>query len=193
MNIEGLHYRIVWGSCMERSGGTGWDGTQMLGRVHSDFQFTFREGRNDMEAIYILGEIIEVGVKEEREYRLAFLDIRKAHDRVVREVLWDQMREAGSGSKMLRLIQRLYSENEESFRLGGIKGRRLGRSKGLRQGCILSSFLFAIYIKKAVENDEEWIRDRDGRSDSSGTNIHRPYCNVCVCVVRDWVVVVVRD
>ena len=37
---------------------------------------------------------------------------------------------------------------------GGIKGRRLGRSKGLRQGCAMSPFLFAIYIRKAVERME---------------------------------------
>ena len=107
-----------------------------------------------MEAVYILGEIIGAGVREGKEYRLAFLDIRKAYDRVVREVLWEQMKAAGYGGKMLRLIQRMYDENEGSFRLVGIKRRGLGRSKGLRQGCIMSPFLFAIYIRKAVERME---------------------------------------
>ena len=67
----------------------------------------------------------------------------------------------GGGGKMSRLIQRMYDENERSFRLcvcvwggGGIKGRRLGRNKGLRQRCILSPLLFAIYIGKAVERME---------------------------------------
>ena len=91
-----------------------------------------------MEAVYILWEIIGAGVREGKEYRLAFLDMRKAYDRVVREVLWEQMKEAEYGGKMLRLIQRMYDENEGSFRLGGggggIKGKRLGRSKGLMQG-----------------------------------------------------------
>ena len=118
--------------------------------LHSDLQFAFREGRSAMEAVYILGEIIGTGIREGKEYRLAFLDIRNAYDRVVREVLWEQMKEAGYGGKMLRLIQRMYDENEGSFRLGGVKGRRLGRSKGLRQGCVISPFLFAIYIRKAV-------------------------------------------
>ena len=89
--------------------------------VHSDLQFAFREGRSAMEAVYILREIIEVGVREGRGYRLAVLIIRKTYDRVVSEV-WDQMREAGYGGKMLWLIQRMYEENEGSFRLGEWRG-----------------------------------------------------------------------
>ena len=69
-----------------------------------------------------------------------FLDIRKAYDRVLRDVLWDQLREAGYGGKVLRLIQRLYDDNQGNFRLGGIRGRRMGRNRGLRQGCVLSPF-----------------------------------------------------
>ena len=47
-------------------------------RVHSDLQFVFREGRSAMEAVYILRKITEMRVREAREYRLAFLDIKKA-------------------------------------------------------------------------------------------------------------------
>ena len=46
-----------------------------------------------MEAVYILGEIIEIGRREGCDYKLGFLDIRKAYD--MRDVLWDQLREAG--------------------------------------------------------------------------------------------------
>ena len=144
-----------WGISWGGGGGGGGGGRAEASGVHSDLQFAFREGRSAMEAVYILGEIIGAGVREGKEYSLAFLDIRKAYDRVVRGVLWEQMKEAGYGGKMLRLIQRMYDENEGSFRLGGgNKGRRLGRSKGLRQGCIMSPFLFALYIRKAVERME---------------------------------------
>ena len=104
--------------------------------VHSDYQFPFREGRSAMKAVYILGEILEVGIRETKGYSWALLDIIKAYNRVAREVLWDQMREVGYGGKVLRLIQRLYDENEGSFRLGGIQCSRMGRSDGLREGCI---------------------------------------------------------
>ena len=63
--------------------------------VHSDLQFAFREGRSAIEAVYFLCEIIEIGIREGCDYKLGFLDIRKAYDRVLRDVLWDQLREAG--------------------------------------------------------------------------------------------------
>ena len=52
-----------------------------------------------MKTVYILGEILEVGIREAKQYRWAVLDIIKAYNRVVREVLWDQMREIGYGGK----------------------------------------------------------------------------------------------
>ena len=92
-------------------------------------------------------------------------------NRVAREVLWDQMREVGYGGKVLRLIQRLYDENEGSFRLGGIQCRRLGRSDGLRDGCILSPFLFVIYIRNAEERMVKGVLGYRDRSDNSDTNL----------------------
>ena len=53
--------------------GIGW-GDAEARVVHSDLRFAFREGRSAMEAVYILEEIIGAGVREGREYRLAFLD-----------------------------------------------------------------------------------------------------------------------
>ena len=131
--------------------------------VHSDFQFAFREGRSAMEAIYILGEILRVGIREAKECRWAFLDIRKAYNRVVREVLWE-MKEAGYGGKVLRLIQRLYDENEGSFRLGWIQDRRMGWGR-----VAVFPSLFVIYNREAVERMvRSLLGHRDRRSDNSG-------------------------
>ena len=64
--IEGLRFRVVWGSCMEIFWGTGWGVDAEARGVHSDLQIAFKEGRSALEAVFILGEIIEVGVREGR-------------------------------------------------------------------------------------------------------------------------------
>ena len=51
-----------------------------------------------------------------------------------RDILWDRMRGAGYGGKILRLIQSLYEGSEGSFRLGGIRGRRMAMMRGYKAG-----------------------------------------------------------
>ena len=131
-----------------------------------------------------------MGIRETKWYSWLVLDIIKAYNRVAREVLWDQMREVGYGGKMLRLIQRLYDENGGSFRLGGIQCSRMGRSNGLRVGCILSPFLFVIYIRKAEERLVKSVLGYRDRSDNSDANLCRWYA---MWEVGHWVVTVVRD
>ena len=60
-------------------------------------------------------------------------------------MLWKRWGEADYGGKVLRLIQRLYDDNDGNFALGGVRGRYMGRSKGLRQVCVLSP-LYLQYI-----------------------------------------------
>ena len=64
---------------------------------------------------------------------------------MVREVLWEQMKEARYGGKMLRLIQRMYDENEGSFQLGGgggggLKGGDWGGVRGWGRGALCLPF-----------------------------------------------------
>ena len=142
--------KVVW-----KDLGNRFEGDPEARGVHSDYQFPFREGRSAMKAVYILGEILEVGIRETKGYSWAVLDIIKAYNRVAREVLWDQMREVGYGGKVLRLIQRLYDENEGSFRLGGIQCSRMGRSNGLREDCIFPLPGCDLYQEGGRENGKE--------------------------------------
>ena len=119
--------------------------------IFGDFQFAFREGFSAMEAAYILGEIVEQGKKGEDGCYLAFIDIRKAYDRVNRDILWNRLREEGYGGKVLRIIQDLYRENKGCFRFEGIKTEMMDRTRGVRQGCVLSPLLFSLYINGVIK------------------------------------------
>ena len=108
-----------------------------------------------MSTGYLLGEMLKQGEEEGKEYCFGFVDIRKAYDRVDRDVLWERMEKAGYGGKMLNLIKGMYEDNRGRFRLGELRTRWMRRNRGLRQGCVLSPFLFAMYIGGVVNRLKE--------------------------------------
>jgi len=54
----------------------------------NDTQFGFRSGRGTTDAIFIVRQIQERFLEKKRELWMAFIDLEKAFDRVLREVMW---------------------------------------------------------------------------------------------------------
>ncbi len=74
----------------------------ILGKI----QHGFRKGMQSADALYILNRILAQH-GQGPGLAMAFLDIRKAYDKVNREKLWARLRELGYGGKMLRVLQAL--------------------------------------------------------------------------------------
>ena len=115
--------------------------------LRGELKFTFKQGMSAVEAVYILGEMIKSREKERGWLREGVLDVTKAYDRVVREVLWNQLKEAGCVCKVLALIQLLDENDEGNHKLGGIKGRARGwvgienSNRGVMNHCIISNIV----------------------------------------------------
>ena len=60
-------------------------------------QYGFRKGKRATDAIFMLTQVIEQKKKRGKKLGLAFLDIRKAYDRVWRRGLWETMEKKGYG------------------------------------------------------------------------------------------------
>ena len=135
-----------------------------------------------MEAVYILGEIIDKGREERKDYAFCFLDIKKAYDKVDRDILWERVAEEGYGGKMLRILKEMYRDNKVSLRLGNIRTKKMNRTKGLRQGCVLSPFLFSVYINKMIK-----------RLETSGLGIELGGKRIPLLVFADDIVLCAED
>ena len=72
--------------------------------------------------------------------------MQKAYDRVWREGLWEKLAEYGMQGKMWRVLRSIYKCVESSVLLDDRNTRFFQIDVGLRQGCLLSPILFAIYI-----------------------------------------------
>ena len=131
------NYRgIMLQSCVGKMYGKVWSkrltGDAEERGINSDLQFAFREGRCGMEAVYILGEIIDKGREEKKDYSFCFLDIKKAYDKVDRDVLWERVAEEGYGGKTLRILKEMYRDNKVSLRLGGNKNKKNEKNEGAK-------------------------------------------------------------
>jgi len=79
-----------------------------------------------------------------------FLDIRKAFDRVFRAVLWHLLFVQGLDGKMWRVLRNLSSKVESCVRVKGNLSSWFRLDTGVRQGCVLSPVLYALFINGLV-------------------------------------------
>jgi hypothetical protein len=78
------------------------------------------------------------------------LDIRKAYDTLDRDALWKRLIDVGFRGNMWRVIKNLYDVVESSVLVGQQRTEWFPVEAGVRQGCILSSILFVIFIDGLV-------------------------------------------
>jgi len=75
-----------------------------------------------------------------------FIDLEKAHDRVLREMLWRCLEKKGVSPEYIRVIKDMYEGGRTSVRrLGGVTNDFVV-GMGLHQGSTLNPFLFTLVM-----------------------------------------------
>ena len=83
---------------------------------------------------------------------LCFIDYAKAFDYVDHNELWKILKEIGIPDHLTCLLRNLYAGQEATVRTGHETMDWFKIGKGVRQGCILSSCLFNIYVESIMRN-----------------------------------------
>ena len=109
-------------------------------------QAGFRSGRSTIEQIFVLRNIIEQSVKWNASLYICFIDYEKAFDSVHRETLWMIMSSYGIPPKLVRMIQAMYKGSKCAVIDGGGKTGWFDIKSGVRQGCVISGFVFLLVI-----------------------------------------------
>ena len=81
----------------------------------------------------------------------AFIDAEKAFDRVDRSLLWHQMTQIDCGGKLLKACQEMYSDFKCCLRINHDLTDWFPSHYGVKQGCLISPSLFAIYINTLAD------------------------------------------
>ena len=76
----------------------------------------------------------------------AFMDFEKAYDTIDRHGMWQMLTVYGVGGKLLKAVQSFYVDSRACVRVGNDVSERFLVNVGLRQGCVMSPWLFNVYI-----------------------------------------------
>jgi len=114
--------------------------------VLSEEQAGFRPGRST-DHIFSISEVLKFRRSRGKQTHCAFLDIRKAYDTIHRDALWKRLIDVGIRGKMWRILKNIYDVVESCVIVGQRHTDWFTVEAGVRQGCILSPILFAIFIE----------------------------------------------
>ena len=111
-----------------------------------DMQAGFRTERSCADQIATLRIIIEQSLEFNSPLYMNFIDFEKAFDSLDREVLWKLMEHYGIPIKFIRLVQNMYQGMKCKVVHEGYLSDPFEITTGVRQGCLLSPFLFLLAV-----------------------------------------------
>ncbi len=89
--------------------------------------------------------MVEKYIEKDRKLFGAFMNLEKAYDRVDRKGLWDTLRVHRVGGQLLEGIRSFYENSCASVQVNGELNESFSVEVGVRQGCVMSPWLFNIY------------------------------------------------
>lgn len=135
----------------------------ILGRIQAktetevaDEQAGFRSGRGTRDQVTNLRILMAKLHEHKQPLYMCFIDFKKAFDSIQHERLWWTMLDMGYPPHLVNLLASLYKGQKACVRVAGVMSDWFKVNKGVRQGCILSPYLFNIVsemvMREALEN-----------------------------------------
>lgn len=114
-----------------------------------EVQGGFRAGYSTTDNMFVLHSAVhKYLLKKSGKVYVCFVDFRKAFDRVNRQILWNTLKKAGVGVKMLQILQSMYKSVRSCVRCPDNLTEYFDCPAGVRQGCVLSPTLFSFLINE---------------------------------------------
>ena len=120
---------------------------QYMNHELPDVQAGFRKGKETRDEAANICWIIEKAREFQKNIYFCFIDYAKAFDCVDHNKLWKILKEMEIPDHLTCLLRNLYAGQEATVRTGHGPTDWFQIGKGVRQGCILSPWLFNFYVK----------------------------------------------
>ena len=119
---------------------------EAVDRILRENQAGFRPSRSTADQITTLRIIVEQSLEWRAALCINFIDYEKAFDSLDRNVLWDLMANYGIPSKIISLVKDTYEGTSCRILHEGGLAESFSIKLGVRQGCLLSPFLFLLAV-----------------------------------------------
>ena len=133
-------------------------------------QAGFRKGRGTRDHIANILWIIEKAREFQKNIYFCFIDYAKAFDCVDHNTLWKILKEMEIPDHLTCLLRNLYAGQEATVRTGHGTTDWFQIGKRVRQGCILSPYLFNLYAEYIMRNTG--LEEAQAKVKIAGRNIN---------------------
>ena len=114
--------------------------------ISRDHQAGFRQGRGCIDQIATLRIIVEQSMEFDSSLYINFVDYEKASDSLDRDTLWKVLQHYSIPEKIITLIRNTYDGMTCKVTHAGRLTESFQVKTGVRQGCLLSPFMFLVAI-----------------------------------------------
>ena len=115
-------------------------------KIIAEEQAGFRAGRRITEQIFNLRILCEKYLQHQQDHYHVFIDFKKALNRVWHAALWATMKKYTISTNLIQVIKNHYNKATSAILFNGSIGDWFQTTVGVRQGFLLSSTLFNIFL-----------------------------------------------
>ena len=146
--LNKLFEKLVLASCLSflKSKGTQFPCLQQQG---------FQKGLSCITTSFNLQETIFYQLEQNSKVYVAYLDIKGAYDCVGHRGFFVKLGELGITGKMLRVLIQSYKHLKCVIRINGFTSTSVDVKRSVRQGGVLSSFLYMVYVDELISSLEK--------------------------------------
>lgn len=123
-----------------------------VNKILHESQAGFRKKYSTVDNIFNLSSIVQLQFNKKEKLYAFFVDFKAAFDTINREALFYKLYAQGMSSKMVRLLKELYRKTTSAVWNGNQISEFFEIRLGVKQGCLLSPTLFALYINDLYDH-----------------------------------------
>ena len=118
-------------------------------------QGAFRKRRSCTDQLFTVRMLSEKIIAKNKSMIMVCVDLEKAYDNVNREMMWKVLEEYGIRGSFVKAVRSMYVSCEACVKVLGGTSDWFKVEQGVRQGCVMSPWLFNVYMDHILREAKE--------------------------------------